>query len=384
MEKHRRKKGTGTIFILPNGRIRAQMTVAHKQDGSLFRISKIFNTKKEALKWLSEQKSKYFSDRHKVNNILFAEFASCWLEYLKDTTITNKTYQGYESSMKNHIVPYFGKIPLKSIGTQDVNNFIRILKLKGLKAASIYQIKAAFRACMKQALSEDRIIKNPVVGSLSVGKDVSRRKTIAKEDLKKILKAAKELAEKEAVKHGRKYYFYVFLVISYYTGMRPGEVLALRWQDINLDRKIIYVNSAISEAKDFRGDGKIKKTIGRPKTYKSIRPVGIVDKLREVLEKIPHNSDDDFIIKTKKGTPITPGAMSQLWRKLLSSIGLKGEYVMYELRHTYATYLTKLGLPVADISRQMGHTDIRTTMNYYIHMGEDSTRNITDKLNSLM
>ena len=387
MSKKKNKRAIGAYTLTSGGRVRVQVTVGKKADGKPFRVSKTFNTREEAKNWANEQKYEYSTKRKFVEgNILFIEHAYKWLEHLKDTQITNKTYQGYESSLINHIIPYFGKMKLNDIRTGDINDFIRHLRAKGLANASIYQIKAALRSCFKLAVVEDKILKNPVIYSLPLGKEATHRKSIPTGDMKRILSAARGISIVENTKrnHGRNFYFYYFLAISYYTGMRPGEVLALRWQDINLDRKIIYVNSAISEAKDFRGDGKTKNVIGRPKTAKSIRPIGITNKLLAILKELPREKDGEFVIKTINNTPIPPSAMRRTWGQLLTSIGLGGKYLMYEIRHTYATNLTMMGLPVADVSRQLGHTDIRTTLNYYIHTGEESTRAITDKINQMM
>lgn len=163
----------------------------------------------------------------------------------------------------------------------------------------------------------------------------------------------------------------LFIKIMYYCGLRPSEVAALVWDDVDLDQKILHVRRAVKK------DG----SIGQPKSASGVRDIPIPTSLSMMMEKAV----------TTKNSPVcgqrngahTKSSMRKLWNSVLSAVeketGERPGYRMYDIRHTYCTNLERKGVPINIASRLMGHSDISITSRIYTH-ATDATLEIARKL----
>ena len=155
---------------------------------------------------------------------------------------------------------------------------------------------------------------------------------------------------------------YSVLLTAYHTGMRLGEILALRWKNIDIDNKTIYVCEKIEEVKD-KHTKKFYTEISPPKRN-SIRTIAIDQALLDNLLSLK-KADQDIVFLSKSKTYIRPSSFETAWRNLLKDLNLEGEYHIHELRHTHATEVIGNGGNIKAISQRLGHKDIRTTLNVY-------------------
>lgn len=379
--------GTDHIKKLPSGKIFIQVYLGRKADGKVNRPGKSFDTEKEARKWAAEQKYLYNSKQIKSGgDIPFEVFANLWLEY-KKSNVAPKTWDGYSSDVNSHMIPFFGDTAIKDITVKTVNMFITYLETKGLAKKTISSIKTSLHGLLAYAMAEDRISKNPVDCCRRIQATemtTSKRRAIPKEVRDKIFAEAKALEDQEREYghlYGRSFFLNVFLSIAYRTGMRPGEILALRWENIDLENGIIHVKEAMSETKDIMGDGKYKPIIGKTKTKNSVRDLAINDTLVAQLRELPRNPKTDFVIFSRNNTVIRESSISIPWRKILDKLDLKGEYVIYEFRHTHASMAALSGIAPAALKDEMGHSDSRTTDTYYVHSNMTERKKIAALFN---
>ena len=158
--------------------------------------------------------------------------------------------------------------------------------------------------------------------------------------------------------------------------MRIGEVFALRWSNMDLEQRTIHIRETISTGKD--STGRIRIMVGTPKTEKSIRDISISLTAHDILKKLYLHcpKDQDLVFATKAGTPISPENFSRIWRSLLESLGMKGQYTIHEFRHTHATQLIEAGFSILDVSKRLGHASPQTTVNVYAHAVAGADKNL--------
>ena len=160
-----------------------------------------------------------------------------------------------------------------------------------------------------------------------------------------------------------KRYYHYGIVIALYTGLRIGELLALKWNDIDFKNKLIFVN------RTFETTSNNHKTItyeDLPKTNNSIRELPISNQLFSILKELKSISKSDYVVGSFKGTAIKIRAYQKSFENLLNKLKIK-YYSFHSLRHTFATRLLENGVDVKTISELMGHSSPTITLNRYVH-----------------
>ena len=158
------------------------------------------------------------------------------------------------------------------------------------------------------------------------------------------------------------------VLISLWTGMRIGEVLALRWEDIDFKRKIIFIRHSVGEV-SF--NGKYEKIYGLPKTKASIREVPIPKIMLSLLLKMKNKSE--FVLPNKRGKVISTRVYQRSFGTLLKRIGIKHKG-FHSLRHTFATRLLEYGTDIKTLSELLGHSNPTITLSRYVHSNMDNKR----------
>ncbi|MCQ2386499.1 MAG: site-specific integrase, partial [Clostridia bacterium] len=170
-----------------------------------------------------------------------------------------------------------------------------------------------------------------------------------------------------AVKNGLDAPFGMFAYILLFTGLRRGELLALRYEDIDRENKTITVNKSVT----YLGN---TASLKLPKTKNGIRTVDLLDNLLSVL---PDGSG--YIFSMPDGKPLTKTAYRKRWAKYCNAIGY--EITAHQLRHGYATLLYEAGIADKDAQELLGHSNITTTRNVYTHIRQSHREERTQKLN---
>ena len=155
------------------------------------------------------------------------------------------------------------------------------------------------------------------------------------------------------------------IIFTLYTGIRIGELCGLRWSDIDFDNGYIYIRRTIERiANTDAGRNKTKVIISEPKTDNSIRIIPMPNELVGFIKQY-HKTDDTYLLTgTCKYTE--PHSFYMRYKTFLRKNDL-GDYTFHELRHTFATRCVDLGFDIKSLSEILGHSDVRTTMNLYVH-----------------
>ncbi len=172
------------------------------------------------------------------------------------------------------------------------------------------------------------------------------------------------------------------------TGMRKGELLGLRWQDIDFEAGVLHVRQTVGA---LHGKTEYKK----PKTARSRRDIDLADGILAVLrahktrqstrrlELGPRWQDHDLVFPSTVGTPVNPDNCDQDFNRLIKKAGVKLIRI-HDTRHSYATLAILNGIPINVVSQSMGHGDISTTLRTYAHVMPEQNRELARKMGSLL
>lgn len=278
-------------------------------------------------------------------NLTVGVMISEWLDSIKNQVKPN-TYQKYESVCKNHIVKVLGSVLVKLISNYTIINFTNHLKEKNLSAKSINDILIVLGLAFKYAEEEYEIITPKIRYLKEEKKDIRALSVNEQLQLTTYLNSNIDV-----------YKFGILLAL--YTGIRVGELCALKWEDIT--DEYIQINKTMTRIKSDNGKTEIK--IGTPKSDSSNR---LIPTPQCLLPLINQFRNAGYVLSTEKLDYTEPRLMQIKFEKMITEAGLD-KTNFHALRHTFATRCVEAGVDVKTLSEILGHSDVKTTLNRYVH-----------------
>lgn len=303
-----------------------------------------------------------FSKLFNIKN--FNETSYEWLEY-KEKQIKQSTYYNYKFIIEKYIVPYFNNKNIRKM--RDFNLFIDDLSTR-LSPKTIRDIINVFKAIL--TYYEDTYSK----------KLKYKKIVLPKQDKKEIeVLTSKEKDRIEKYCMNFKNLKLLGIIISLNTGMRLGELCALRWKNIDLTEKCIYVKETAQRV--YKGKGiKSKVIIDTPKTKCSVRTIPINTKLLNILKPLKQGyNDDDFFLTGSKTRCLEPRSYQDIFKKVLAKAKVK-EHNFHCTRHTFATNCIEVGMDIKTLSKILGHANVQITLNTYVHTSKKQMKKYLEKL----
>lgn len=341
------KKGINT-FKRKDGRWEARYVkgvdaTGRKKYGSLY--GKTF----EEVKRKQDEYSKKINPEIRTYNCYrlgLMDLTDSWIACIKKN-VKQSTYQKYESIIRNHIKPHpISKMKIEELNTRVINDFsVDLIILSNLSAKTVNDILVVLGQILKHA-EELYGITKPKIKYLKLSFKEIRVLSI------------EEQATLEKYLYEETNNYKLGILLALYTGIRLGELCALQWSDIYPDR--IIINKTVQRLKN---NGKTMLEITLPKTDKSIRIIPIPSFLIPLLEK---NRETGFVLKNRKGKMVEPRLMQMTFEKYISQCGLS-KVNFHALRHTFATRSIEAGFDIKSLSDILGHSDVKTTLNRYVH-----------------
>lgn len=278
---------------------------------------------------------------HLTVSALMAE----WLENIKNQVKPN-TYQKYESVCKNHIVNALGSVLVKRISNYTIINLTNHLKEKKLSAKSINDALIVLGLAFKYA-EEEYEITTPKIRYLKEEKKNMRVLSVDEQlQLTTYLNSNMDIH-----KFG--------ILLALYTGIRVGELCALQWEDIT--DEYIKIEKTMTRVKADNGKTEIK--IGSPKSDSSKRLIPTPQCLLPLINQFRNTG---YVLSTEKLDYTEPRLMQIKFEKIIAECGLD-KTNFHALRHTFATRCIEAGVDVKTLSEMLGHSDVKTTLNKYVH-----------------
>jgi len=294
-----------------------------------------------------------------------AVYLKRWLVGIKPS-VGEKTFNQYERWVDRHICRVLGGIPLGKLtadqiraGYAQLRESGRLDGKGGLSEQSMLHVHRILKEALKQAVLDGILTRNPVE-TVRTPKPESKEMAILDEaNTAKLLEAAKSWG------------LYVAVVLAATTGMRRGEILGLRWQDVDLEAGTLTVAKAVEDAPEVR-------RLKQPKTKKSKRTIIItpstVQALREWrAEQFERRQqmgecyhDNGLVVCRLDGGILDPPGFSARFHEFIREVGLP-PIRFHDLRHTHASQLLDQGAQVTEVSNRLGHSLTSTTLNIYGH-----------------
>ncbi|HFL2414181.1 TPA: tyrosine-type recombinase/integrase [Clostridioides difficile] len=301
------------------------------------------------------------------NNISVSDFLDFWYKEYVMLNCKFQTQNNYKRAIENHIKPNLGRYKLKLITPLIIQKFLNDKSKENYSSGTIRVIKGVLNNSFKMAVYPYKFIKENPMFYIKVPKNAienkenNKLKIITLDEFNTIIK-----------KYNKEHYMNIVLNIGFSTGMRAGEVLGLRWEDIDLKNKIIKVRHTLID----KGNGIFELTT--PKTDSSVRDIQIGDSLIKSLKekkieqkelKLKYGQwyfDSDWVCTKKNGSQITLHSLKNMSRTINRDLGI--DFNFHSLRHTHATMLLEAGANIKDIQKRLGHNKIATTMDTYSHV----------------
>jgi integrase len=300
--------------------------------------------------------------------------------------ITPKSVERYREIINNQIVPFLGEKRLQSLKAIDIEVWHNALVASGRKdgkggiaARSVGHAHRLLNKALKEAQRFDLITRNvaPTVQPPKV--NVEEVQIVREDQLRELLVKLKG-HEIEPI-----------VILALFCGLRRGEALALKWGNVNLDRKLLRIREALEET---RAGGIVFKA---PKSKAGRRDVTLPDVVIDTLRKhritqlelraklgLGRISDDDLLFSTLNGGPISPRHFSaNMWPSFAKAIGMP-EITFHSLRHSHASQLIAAGIDVVTISKRLGHSSPKITLGVYAHLFSNSDERAAQAVNEAL
>jgi integrase len=304
-------------------------------------------------------------------------YLNSWLEGYVKVKCSQRTYDGYQSAIKNHLIPALGHLLLRKLQPEAIEAFYG-KSCEKLTARTVQHYHRVLSEALKQAVRKGHIGRNPC--------DLAQAPSPRKRTMRTLTPAEVETMLKQA--ESNQFYPVYYTAVS--TGLRQAELLGLRWRDLDLDGQSISVSQVLYK----RGGICIFK---EPKTKGSSRRVDMTPKLGLFLKQYKAQREvfylehdrvmglDSLVFAHDDGTPLDPCTVTHNFARIIRRAGI-GRCRFHDLRHTFASIMLMKGAPAKVISECLGHASVAFTMDTYSHllhgMQKDSMKLLDDALPS--
>jgi len=382
IEKSRRDKGDGSVYQRANGTWVSEYTPPNAK-------TKYFTGKTEASvkKKLKEFKNGVIKNGYaEIKKITVKQYMDDWLNTVKINDLKKaSSFDRKEATLENQVYKHIGDFQIGTLVQNDIQKFINDLAEEEYSFSTIKKAYEAVNGCFKLAVIKGDMIKNPCLGVTLpsvLEKDDDDIRFFVDEQIEQI-------CQESLSKYGNGKMVYRLghaIVFLMYTGLRRGELLALKWKDVDFEKKMIYIKKSSGMVKNRGKDASAPKNIlkeDKPKTKTSIRKVSLneiaVSALQE-LRKI--NGDHEYVMSTENGTVTLPRNIDRMFRNILIRCKLE-PWGVHTLRHTFASMYIRQGGDILILSKLLGHADISITYKTYIHLIDEQKEQAVSRLNDL-
>jgi integrase len=390
MAARRRGSGEGSIHLRPDGRWCATVDLGYV-NGKRKRKYLYGDTRKHVAEKLKVAQAAQLAGAHlDIERQTVAQFLERWLSEVVSRRNKIRTVDGYTQIVRQHLIPHLGRHSLTKLTPEHVQAMLNRLAAEGRAYNTVRNVRAALRRALNQAMRWQYVQRN--VATLV---DVPRHATAVDEQnavSRTASFAIQPLDERQAralldavAGHRLEPLYRVALSL----GLRRGEVLGLRWADVDLKRATLRITGSLQ-----RIHGKLERTT--TKTAASARSVDVppvllasLQRHREAQEQERQQADDRWresglVFTTNIGTPIEPRNLIRHFKAVLKKASLPQTIRFHDLRHSCATLLIAQGVHPRVVMEILRHSQISTTMNTYAHVLPGLQRDATAKIEALL
>ena len=346
-----------------------------KQNGKT--VQKYFNKLQDCRQWYADAT---FADEHGGINasgdMSVEAWFDYWIENIKGDSIRPNTIRNYKERFIHNIKEHIGRMSLRDVKPMHCQNILNLMK-NDYKSSTIYQTRMALYCMFSDAAENDIIPKNPVTKSVKydIGKESKETRTLTIDEQRKFLEVAKNTSN---------YNQFAFIL---QTGLRTGEMIGLKWSDIDFVNREINIQRT-AEFRYSVGEWRV----GEPKSKAGYRKVPLTEEAIKILMdqkeklkkiKVVNLEFIDSVFLSRKGEPTKNSAYDSSLFKLCDKAGIE-RFSMHVLRHTFATRCIEANMRPKTLQVILGHSNVGITMNLYVHVTEDERQNEVRKIESAL
>lgn len=381
----KRSNGEGTIFKRKDGR----WCAAYYDDALNPRRHFVYGaTQKDVKEKLKEKmENQTEGNQKKENTYTLEEWLRYFLENYKRNELKESTYSTYIEVFRKHIHGSdIGKIKIGKLTANQLQSYYNGKTTDGYNAKSVKHIHVLINSALEKGVQLKLIREN--VGRMVI---LPKRKAYKAQvlSLSEVSKIVNEAKEDE---------LYPIIALTIYTGLRKGEIMVLKWENVNFKEKELTVEGSlcrVMKEMDDRGKARYEYKIMEPKTEKSKRTIPLLDiavealklqKQRQDLLKETYKmiySDEGLVFARYDGQYLNQRGLMDDYHSFLKKYGIS-DTRFHDLRHTFATLLLEAGESPKVIQELLGHSNITTTMDIYAHITKKGKENAVQKLGQLL
>jgi integrase len=279
-------------------------------------------------------------------SLTVARYLDRWLDTVKDGVRTS-SFRRYENMVRLHIKPHLGSVRLDKLNTLQLQDLYLDKLDEGLSARTVRYVHVTLNKALKDAVRWELVPRNVAQAAKPPRQHKKEITPLNKEQIKALFKAADGDA------------LYALYVLAVTTGMRQGELLGLKRDDVDLVAGTLQVRRTVYNGK-----------VGAPKTSSGRRTIKLAQlAIRALTEHLEAEKGSEWLFPNGKGTPIScQNLHNRSWKPLLTKAGLPRTTRFHDLRHTSATLLLMQNVNPKIVSEMLGHADVTITLNTYSHV----------------
>lgn len=337
--------------------------------------------KEKARDYLMKLENGYFEP----DKVKLAEYMEYWLRTYKCNTLEPSSYARLWSLYKHQIKDGIGKMMIGNITEDDIQKVINEYAnpkkpdTKALTLSGLQKLIQILRPCFEKAVQEGKLFKNPCNGvylpkACYVKKPTKKQFSLTDEEINRFREAAIAKCKTTNDYSGRDG---LIMLIIINLGLRVGEVLALKWDDIDFKNKYVKINKTVqSDIKNIDAKPNEKKYYSRikdtTKTKAGERSIPLNDNILAYLQELREYDSrkkikSEYVACNKMGNLHRARNLQRSLDKIVEKAGIDKKVTLHTLRHTYGSYLIRRGAEISVVSKLMGHSRIMITYDKYIH-----------------
>jgi integrase len=297
-----------------------------------------------------------------------ADYLERWLKDFAQPNLAPRTAEGYEHIIRRHVIPGLGRIPLTQVKPEHLQKYYSEKLLKGwcdgkggLSQNTVRHHHVTLHDALQNAVKRGLLARNPADAVSPPHPQKPEMRTWDEEDIKRFLNTARETE------------YYPLFYTAFFTGLRRSELLALRWQEVDL----LYCQLSVIRSLHHLRNG--TTVFRQPKTAKGRRTVALPPSAVLVLKEHRQKqeleramigkplTDEDLVFAHLDGGPLLPDTITHAWIKIVRRTGLKN-IRLHDARHSHASLMLKQGIHPKIVQERLGHSSIQVTLDTYSHV----------------
>lgn len=374
-----RVNGEGNIRLRADGRWEVRITIGYDfTTGKPKRVSRYAGTQEEAVKLLHELSFMRDTMPKNFQSVTLGEWLDLCLDVYMKNTLKQSTYSSYESYIRVHFKPALGNILLKDLTPRLLQQYYNYkAEQEGLAPKTIVNLNLFLHKALSYAVNEGYIISNPAACINLPRGDKPQIEILTRDEQIRLMQGSYQ------------HRYGVFIRLVLFTGIRLGELLGLRWEDVDFSSRTLYIRRTLNRLSKIERMGESECSteivIQSPKSQNSIRRIpllpGVIADLQgwndvqnaDRLAVAGNYEQSGFIVTNPMGKYIEPRTFKDYYNQILQISGLH-HFTFHALRHTFASRAMEQGMDAKTLSMILGHSSVSFTLDTYTHVLDEHKR----------